>query len=399
MKPLTFMLVAGDPSGDALAAQLVARLRERVLAGAEALGTDAQPLRTALAPRFIGAGGPKMAATGVPLAFDLTRHALIGISEVIKNYGQIRRRFHDLLALAIAEQPEVIIGVDYGGLNLRLGQAINRHLQKHRSEFVPWNPKLIQFVSPQVWASRPARAYVLAAHYDLLLSIFPFEQPWYAHRVPQLPVQFVGHPLLDRIPPPWTETPVPSNPRVVFLPGSRNDEVRRHGPVLCGAFELLRRELPGLRGKMILPTAALEAVVRERAGAAGLEVQVGGLTEALTEADLAITKSGTVTMECAFHGVPAIVFYKTSWPTYWIARQIISVKYVAMPNLLAGEEIFPEFIQSAATPAHLAVAAAQLLRDSARRTRVQEKLRAVIGCLGGAGAADRAAAAILRLLP
>src|SRR5258708_6713635 len=141
-----------------------------------------------------------------------------------------------------------------------------------------------------------------------------------------------------------------AGPLVLFLPGSREDEVRRHLPVVTGVLELMRRELPGLRAKMILPDETLVRSVQAFGLPAGLEIQVGGISAALAEADLAITKSGTITMECALFGVSAVVFYKTSWPTYLIGRQMLNVEYIAMPNLLAGEEIFPEFVQQAATP-------------------------------------------------
>ena len=130
---------------------------------------------------------------------------------------------------------------------------------------------------------------------------------------------------------------------------------------------------------------------------AGLEIQVGGLTDALATADLAIAKSGTVTMECALHGVPAVVFYKTSWPTYFIGKKIITVKYLAMPNLIADEAIYPEYVQQAATPKNIAAAALGMLRDEQRRKGVQGKLACVIASLGKPGAPQRAAEAILSL--
>ena len=148
-------------------------------------------------PQFFGAGGPKMAAAGVELAFDLTQHSVIGISDVLKNYFKFRRLFNQLLKLAIERKPDVIIGVDFGGFNLRFGHAIKEYVRNN--PFSKWNPKIVQFVSPQVWASRPGRANLLAADYDLLLSIFPFEKDWYAQRVPKLRVEFVGHPMVGTI--------------------------------------------------------------------------------------------------------------------------------------------------------------------------------------------------------
>jgi len=406
VKSKSFMLIAGEASGDQLAAELVGALREQVLAGSVDLSADVQPLRTALAPHFFGAGGPKMAGADVELAFDLTQHSIIGISEVFKKYFQFRRLFNRLLKLAVERQPDVIIGVDYGGFNLRFGAAIKHYIRKQRTQFTPWNPKIVQFVSPQVWATRPGRAQELAENYDLLLSIFPFEKDWYAKRVPGLRVEFVGHPMVGR----FTiddlrltsggrggASSVNRKSQILLLPGSREDEVRRHLAVVSGAFEWMRRGLPGLQAKMVLPDEALVQSVKALGLPAGLEIQAGGISAALAEADLAITKSGTITMECAMFGVPAVVFYKTSWPTYLIGKQILNVKYIAMPNLLAGEEIFPEFLQRAATAENLARAALELLRDDARRREVKIKLAQVISSLGGPGATARAAAAIVRL--
>ena len=408
MKPLSFMLIAGDPSGDMLAAELVSALREKVLARTVHDSADVQPLQTALAPRFFGAGGPKMVAAGVEQVFDLTQHSVIGFAEVLKNLGKFKRLFKQLLQVAIERQPDVIIGVDYGGFNLRFAKAIKAHVRANRGVFNNWNPKIVQFVSPQVWASRAGRAYTLAENHDLLLSIFPFEKAWYAQRVPKLRVEFVGHPMIGR----FTNDDlrftnersedasiVNRKSQILLLPGSRADEVRRHLPVVTGAFELLRRELPTLTGKMILPNDTLAEATRGSGLPTGLEIQVGGLTKALAEADLAITKSGTVTMECALHGVPAVVFYKTSWPTYFIGKQIITVKYLAMPNLIADEVIYPEFVQQTATAENIATAALELLRDEKRRAAVQGKLARVIESLGKSGAPQRAAEAILSLRP
>jgi lipid-A-disaccharide synthase len=185
---------------------------------------------------------------------------------------------------------------------------------------------------------------------------------------------------------------------VLLLPGSRVGEVRRHWPVVTSVFELLRRELPALRGKAVLPGDSLARLAKSLGAPTGVEIQVGGLIAALAEADLAITKSGTIAMECAMFGVPAAAFYKTWWPNYLVGKQLATVRHIAMPNLLAGEELFPEFIQHAATAENIARASLALLRDEARRKAVKTKLQKVIASLGGPGATGRAADAILSLL-
>ena len=163
-------------------------------------------------------------------------------------------------------------------------------------------------------------------------------------------------------------------------------------------LDRMRAAIPGLHARMVLPTATLVRQAKTFSLPAALEVQTGGLPEALGEADLAIASTGTVTMECAHFGVPTVALYKTSWSTWQIAKRIVKVKYGAMPNLLANEEIFPEFIQGAATAENLARAALELLRDEPRRQRVKAKLREIVASLGGPGASQRAARAIVRLM-
>jgi lipid-A-disaccharide synthase len=387
------MLIAGEASGDLLAAELVSALRAALAAN---------PQSAIRNPQFFGAGGSRMAAAGVELAFDMTQHSVIGISDVLKNYFKFRRLFNQLLALAIERKPDVVIGVDYGGFNLRFGHAVREYIREN--PFANWNPKIIQFVSPQVWASRPGRANLLAADYDLLLSIFPFEKDWYARRVPQLRVEFVGHPMMGR----FTKTESdsapsailhpPSSPTVLLLPGSRADELRRHLPPMLGALKLIREELPSAKAKMVLPDAALKQLANKLSALpSDMEIQIGNLPQALAQADVAIASTGTVTMECAFFGVPTVTLYKTSWSTYQIGKRIVKVKWLTMPNILADEEIYPEFVQDAAMAENIAGAALELLQNEPRRMQIKKRLAQVVSSLGGHGATARAATAILNL--
>jgi lipid-A-disaccharide synthase len=358
--------------------------------------------------RFFGAGGAKMAEAGVELAFDMTEHAVIGISDVLKNYFKFRRLLHQLLALAIGRKPDAVIGVDYGGFNLRFGHAVKEY---HRDNpFSQWNPKIIQFVSPQVWASRPGRANRLAADYDLLLSIFPFEKDWYAQRVPQLRVEFVGHPMVGRFASEGRVTRVPDSEKtgtritrpseILLLPGSRMGELKRHLPVMIDALKLMQAKLPGAKAKMILPNEELKQLAGGLpALLPGVEIQVGRLPDALAQADIAIASTGTVTMECASFGVPTVTLYKTSWFNYEIAKRIATVKWATMPNILAHEEVYPEFIQGAATAENIANAALELLQNESRRQKIKSQLETIVASLGEPGASRRAAGAILSLFP
>jgi lipid-A-disaccharide synthase len=408
------MLVAGEASGDWLAAELVAALRARA--------PDAV---------FFGAGGAHLAAAGVELVHEMSQLSVVGITDVLAKLFELRRVMQKLLAVAIQRQPDVIIGVDYGGFNLRFGHAIQRHVRDN--PFSTWKPKLVQFVSPQVWASRPWRAKRIAADYDLLLSIFPFEKDWYAQRVPQLRVEFVGHPMVGRFASEARVPRVPNSepsaennnrpPQILLLPGSRKSELKRHLPPMLDAVKLIRAQLPAVQVKMVLPGEPLAnalywqlarqiPVAQLPAGPPGLpaaqnliqrlapdlQIQIGNLPATLAQTDLALAKTGTVTMECAFFGVPAVTLYQGSWLNYQIARHFITVKTFTMPNLLANAEVYPEFLQTALTPENLAYAALDILNHEERRQKIKSQLQQVVASLGKPGAPARAADAVLSLL-
>jgi len=378
MTPRPIMLIAGDPSGDAIAADL------------------ARALAAALPNvHFIGAGGPKMAGAGVDLSFDLTADAVIGLSDVFRKIPRFLRHKRQLTQLAVEQKPDVIVHVDFSGFNRRLARAI-------RGQAPPgWRPWIVQYVSPQVWASRPGRAAKMARDFDLLLCLFPFEKEWYARHAPGFRVECVGHPMFDR----YDARPASAPPEkpgeaplVVLLPGSRRDELRRHLPAVLGAASWIAAKHPA-RFKLVAPNEEMAGTARAliKSGPPEIEIQVARLPEALSQATLALASTGTVTLECAFFGVPTVAFYKTSLLTYLIARQMVSVEHLAMPNLLAGEALYPEFIQHRATPSNLGAAALDLLENAPRRAEIRSNLSRVISSLGGPGATQRAAAAIVRL--
>ena len=350
-----------------------------------------------------------MAEAGVELAFDMTQHSVIGLWEAVKNYGKFKRLFDQLVALALERRPDVVVCVDFSGFNRRFARAIRWELEVRRETNGNWKPKIVQYVSPQVWASRPGRAKSMARDFDLLLAIFPFEKAWYAERVPELKVEFVGHPMIDRFASAKT-SPSPTFldwagarhdcPVVLLLPGSRPAELERHFPVMLRAAWGIN-EKRGTRFVCVLPGESFLDQARAlavRSGWPDMIFKIGELSTALRFSDVAIASTGTVTMECAFFGVPTIALYKTSWSTYQIGRRIIQVKYLAMPNLLANETIFPELIQHDASAENVACAALDLLYDPQRIEAIRAKLAKVVESLGGPGASQRAAQAILQLL-
>ena len=392
MPEIHAFLIAGEPSGDQLAAELVREWR-----------------RLAPDTRFSGAGGPAMADAGVTLSVDLTAHSVIGLWEVIRRYSTFRRLFHQLLDQCVAARPDIVVGIDYGGFNLRFAAQL-----RARAAGTGWNPRIVQFVSPQVWASRPGRARKMEQTHDLLLSILPFEKAWYTQHAPALPVEFVGHPIVDRHAGHPTE-PIPTDPpQLLLLPGSRTGELQRHLPVLLKATERIHAALKirpigpiglippsrTIHPRLILPHERLVPLARELgAGRNGApEPEVGGLPDALRRATLALASTGTVTLECAWFGVPTVALYRTSWLTYEIGRRVITVKYLSMPNLLADVPVMPEFVQGQATAEALASQSMDWLGSPEKLSEIRQRLRLVTNQLGTPGAAGRAAQQALNLL-
>ena len=387
----TILMIAGEASGDLLGAELIESIRRQP-------GGDEVD--------FIGAGGPRMEAASLRPEFDLSEHAVVGIWEVLKNYFKFRRLFRHLLELATRREPDAIVLIDYPGFNLRFAKAIRRYNAQGDGAFREWQPKIICYVSPQLWAWKEGRVHQVAKNIDLMLSIFPFEKDWYAERVPSFAVEFVGHPLVDRYPvakPAEKTVPLDPDlfteqPTVLLLPGSRRREIDKHLPVMLEAAVIFSEKIK-TRLRMVLPSEEmLDLARRHIPTGTEIDLQIGGLAKALGQASLAIASSGTVTMECAWFRVPTVVLYKTSPLTHALGRALLKVPYLAMPNLLAGEELFPEFIQSAANADNLAEASLRLLRDKAERTRILDGLDRVATRLGQPGAAPRAAQAVLAIL-
>jgi lipid-A-disaccharide synthase len=347
-----------------------------------------------------------MSAAGLDLIYDMGQLSVVGVTDVIRNIFELRRLGKQLLAEAIKRKPDVVIGVDYGGFNLRFGHMVKQYLRDN--PFTEWKPKVVQFISPQVWASRPKRADRMAGDYDLLLSIFPFEKEWYAKRVPALRVEFVGHPMVERFAKVEVRSAKAKLPLIILLPGSRKSEIKRHWLIMLTAAAEI-----GYRGRFlaIFPNQELLDYAQSISkweiftiaetlhdANSSFDLQVGGLSEALAQADLAIAKTGTVTMECAFFRVPTVTLYKGSWLNYQIARRVVTIKSFTMPNILAGEEVFPEFLQYDLTAENLARATLELLQDENRRAKMHAQLDKIIASLGEPGATKRAADSIVSLL-
>ena len=363
MSARLLLIVCGDPSGDVHAANLILALK-----------------RQQSAVRVAAVGGPHCKAVADEFIEDLASRGVTGFVEPLKQLVFLRGLSTRLAAFLRDRRPAAVVCVDYYGFNRRV-------LALARAARVP----AFYFISPQVWASRPGRVSYLKQHVRRMLVIFPFEERLYNDA--GVPVTFVGHPLLDLVPPPLAVRP-DAGLVIGILPGSRTSELRRHLPVCFGAFEILRAQRRNIRG--LLFAAASQPDAAYGALPDGLTLVRDRHYEQRATVDVAICSSGTATLENAMLGVPMVVIYKLSWPTYAIARAIVTVERIAMANVLAGREIVPELIQADATPERVAAEATAIVDDPGRAKRMRADLSALRETLGEPGAVNRAAETILR---
>jgi len=389
--PKKIFIIAGEASGDKLAAELVAELKELFQEVSE--------------PEILAAGGSHLAKVGAKIIVNLPKHAVVGLIEPLKKIGFFKKTLNQLVEATIDFKPDLIILVDYSGFNLRFSKKFLRTFNRYKSSENENKPKLIYFISPQVWASRPGRAKKIEKDFDLLLSIFPFEKDWYEKHAPNLDVEFIGHPLVDRFrkfrPEQKKLSPSLLSPKIILLPGSRVVEIKNHWPAILETVHKLNDSGIVYEITLALPNLELLSLVKELTpGFEDLEMHtvVGSLPECLNDADIAIASSGTVTMECAWFRIPTIVVYKTSWITYQIANKIITVPYIAMPNILANREIFPEFIQSDLTSKNLLNAVQAFVFSYSKRKNVVDELNVICESLGEPGPCTRAAQSIYKLM-
>ena len=361
------LVVAGEPSGDAHAA--------RVVRGLQALG-----------PVSVHAvAGPDLRAAGAHVIVPQEDLSVIGFSGVIAKLPVILRARRAILDDVERFRPEVALLVDYPGFNLRLGPELKRR-----------GVKVFYYIAPQVWAWHAERAAEMAAWVDRLAVVFPFEEPIF--RTAGVDARFVGHPLLDDLAAECDEATfraelgVDACARLVgLLPGSRKGELRAHARTLLEAAQRLRARYPDVvpvlalaRGRELVgvPEALLEGVRLVR-----------GRTHAVqTYATCCAVASGTATLETALLGAPLVIVYRVGWINHAIARRVVKLTHIGLPNIVAGREVAPELIQQAFTASAVADTLGRWLDDPTALAARRADLAQVRACLGHGGAAERTAA-------
>jgi lipid-A-disaccharide synthase len=381
--PLKIMLVAGEPSGDALGAQLMRSLKEQ----------------TGGRVTLIGVGGPEMRREGLQSLYDIAGTSVIGLRDAGPALRLLYARIRQSADFAVEQKPAAAVLID----STDFMRWVAGRIQKRAPEVIR-----IKYVSPQIWASRPGRAKSLKRVFDHILCLFPFEPEFY--KAVDLPASFVGNPVVDRAPPQGlgaifrAKHGIASNERVVtMLPGSRSSELRFLWPVFRDAIDMTAREIGPCR--IVIPVVpALAPAVAAAAKAWARDVILVEDNDskwgAFEAADAALTKTGTITTELALAQTPMVSAYKAGALTAWVARQIMTVKHLNMLNLVLGRTAIPELIQAECTAANLSRELVSLIRDPvARADQVAAAREALMKLgLGQPPAAGRAAQEVLRLI-
>jgi lipid-A-disaccharide synthase len=373
-------MVAGEASGDLLGSRLMASLGRRFPGAA-----------------FFGVGGPKMVAAGFESWYPQEKLAVRGFVEVLRHLREVLALRTELLGRLRAARPDLFVGIDSPEFNL----GVERRLKRA-------GLRTVHVVSPQVWAWRRGRIHTMKRSVSHLLVLFPFEEDLY--RDAGVAVTYVGHPIADEIPAVVNRAGAreqlrlpPFAPVVAVLPGSRQSELEMMAGPFIETAKLVLARLPDTRFVVPLVTRetrdAFEAeLYRHSARDLPMALLFGHSREALAACDVALAASGTVTLEAALSHRAMAIAYRVAPLSYLIARRLITVPHIGLPNILCGESVVPEFLQADSTPENLAQAVTNMLADETFRRAIEERfarLHAELRC----ESAERAAEALAPLLP
>ncbi len=369
VKGKKILIVTGEASGDFHGSKVARALKE--------LSPDV---------KIFAMGSEKLRLAGAEIVVDSSSLAVVGITEVFARLRTILRALADLKSFLRREKPELALLIDFPDFNMRLARTAKK-----------LGVPVLYYIGPQVWAWRSGRVQALARVVQKMAVIFPFEVPFYESA--GVPVEFVGHPLMDVLNG-WEagKKEFSGDPVVTLLPGSRAKEVSSLLPAMIQAAEILKEKKPQARFLLPLaPTIGREEIERLLGDFPALTIVEGKTYKAISAADLAIVASGTATLETALLGKPMVIVYRVSAPTYWIGRMLIRVKCIGLANIVAGRKIVPELIQKDACGEKIAAEALKILTDSNYRKTMAAELSALRGKMGNAGTATRVAQIALEL--
>lgn len=369
---------AGEASGDFLAGALVAEMKK---------------INPEL--NFIGLGGPSLRATGAQTLYDINELGVVGFWEVAKKISFFRRVLSQVKAELQSRKPDLVLLVDYPGMNLKIAQLAKS-----------MGLKVGYFVSPQFWAWKERRVETVKKNVDKMAVLFPFEVDFYKKH--GLETEFYGHPFLDLVKPEMPKAEFfqqynldPQLPLISFFPGSRKQQLERHLPLIFKTLSRLKTD--GLRFQIcwgLAPGVAKDEAARRLPEEFKPEVKLIDRQRysLMATSDFALSSVGTITLELALLQTPFLIFYKTSPLTYFLAKRWVKLPYVGLVNLVAGKKIVPELLQGEATPEKLAESAYFYLKEPLLSDQLKEKLKIVRQKLGSPGALPKIAASFCRLV-
>ena len=369
------MIIAGEASGDMHGAKL------------------AQAIKYHASDSFLfGIGGNAMQMEGVRLIVNAKTLSVVGITEVFAKLPTIYRALATVKKALCSLKPDLLILIDFPDFNFHVA-AVAKKL----------NIPILYYISPQIWAWRQNRVKKIKRLVDHMAVILPFEARFYQEH--NVPVTFVGHPLLDRILPKLNSqsTATPSKEPVIgLLPGSREKEVSTLLPVMLGAAKIIKEHLPAARfivscSESLQDNLVMD-VVSQYASTLEIEIIRGSVSEVFRQSRMLVAASGTVTLEAALYGIPMVIVYKVSPLSYWLGKRLIKVKHIGIVNLIVQKELLPELIQDNASPRTIAETVIAMINDQDRLRRIEKELSSIRDLLGGAGASDRVARIALDLI-
>lgn len=369
------LISAGEASGDIHAAAVTAAIKK--------LDSSAE---------VFGMGGDALRAAGGEVIFDIKDHGVMGFVEVIRKLPAIFKLRSDFGKLMDERKPDCLVVVDYPGFNMKLAKLAH-------DKGIP----VVSYIAPSAWAWNKGRAKKVAKIVDKVACIFPFEYDVYKEA--GAPVEFVGHPLVDIVHPEMDRQEAEAwagkqsgRKLILLMPGSRLMEIEKNLPTMLAGAKLLKEQMPEV--DFVMPRAGTipKELLEQRIKESGLDVRIteGHNYDLFSVADLALATSGTVTLEAALCGLGSVILYKTSALTYFIAKLVVNIPYIGLPNIVAGKHILPELLQDDFTPAKLAATAKELLEPE-RYAKMKNDLAYVKERLGKPGAVGRVAQLVLKI--
>ena len=368
-------IIAGEASGDQHGAKLVRAIKKK------------KPESF-----FCGIGGSALRQAGVRIVLDAAELTVVGITEVFSKIPDILKGMAIIKKLLKSLKPDLLILIDFPDFNLHIAAGAKK-----------LGIPILYYISPQIWAWRRGRGKRIAKLIDHMAVVLPFEAHFYEEF--DVPVTFVGHPLLD--------DPLPAAAQVLkdgvqkpavigLVPGSRESEITRLLPIMLEAGDILKQRLK--HAKFMISQAVsidrehIEGIVRRYPKWHDVDVVSDSVAKVFARSDAIVAASGTVTLQAAIHGTPMVIIYKVSPVSAWLGKALVRVPHVGLVNLVAGRRLVPELLQNDATGENIARAVLNMLKDGQKLNRVRRQLIALRDVLGGTGASERAAELALGMI-